>query len=260
VDNVQSRAVRLNHVRRGSGEPLVLIHGIGDSLRLWDPVIGMLARSFEVVALDLPGFGRSRTLSGTPTPAALAGAVEAFMGSEPFHVAGNSLGGGVALELGKAGAARSVCALSPIGFARGLDRAWLDVSLRATRAAAARIPRRSLSAAAVRRLVTLQSSRRSLPAENLQGTLDDLALAPGWDATLPETVAYDFSGHPTCPVTVAWGDRDYLLPPWQARRARAALPGAQHVTLTGCGHRPTGDDPDQVAEAILWGAGGRSVA
>ena len=242
--------MRLNHVRRGRGEPLVLIHGIGDSIRLWEPVIGLLAGSFEVVALDLPGFGRSRALPGTPTPAALAEAVRDFMGPEPFHVAGNSLGGGVALELGKAGAALSVCALSPIGFARGPDRVWLDVSLRATGWVAARIPRRTLASPVVRRLATLQSSRSSVAAEPLEGTLDDLALAPGWSDTLPQTVAYDFTGHPACPVTIAWGDRDYLLFPWQARRARAALPEARHVTLTGCGHRPTIDDPDQVADVL----------
>ena len=251
MDKLQSQAVQLNHVRRGSGEPLLLIHGIGDSVRLWEPVIGLLARDFEVTAVDLPGFGRSRRLPGeVPTPAALARAVREFTGGERVHVAGNSLGGGVALELGKAGAARTVCAISPIGFARGWERTWLGVSLHATAWAAARIPRGSLSSALVRRLVTLQSSRRPLPAGNLAGTLDDLQHAPGWAATLPQTVNYDFEGRPDCPTTVLWGDRDFLLLPWQARRARAALPEASHVTLTGCGHRPTGDDPEQVAGAI----------
>ena len=55
-----------------------------------------------------------------------------------------------------------------------------------------------------------------------------------------------------CPVTIAWGSHDFLLltrP--QAARARERLPQARHVTLNGCGHIPTWDDPEQVARVIL---------
>jgi pimeloyl-ACP methyl ester carboxylesterase len=53
------------------------------------------------------------------------------------------------------------------------------------------------------------------------------------------------------PVTIAWAEKDRLLLPRQAERARRALPRARHLTLAGCGHVPTWDDPAQVAEAIL---------
>jgi pimeloyl-ACP methyl ester carboxylesterase len=54
------------------------------------------------------------------------------------------------------------------------------------------------------------------------------------------------------PTTVAWGERDRLLIySRQAPRARRRLPGARHVTLAGCGHVPTWDDPEQVATVIL---------
>jgi pimeloyl-ACP methyl ester carboxylesterase len=70
---------------------------------------------------------------------------------------------------------------------------------------------------------------------------DLLRQAPGWDVVPP-----------TCPTTVAWGDRDRLLIySRQAPRARRMLPAAHHVTLAGCGHVPTWDDPDQVARVIL---------
>jgi pimeloyl-ACP methyl ester carboxylesterase len=52
-------------------------------------------------------------------------------------------------------------------------------------------------------------------------------------------------------VTIAWAEKDRLLLPRQAERARRALPWARHVTLFGCGHVPTWDDPGLVARTIL---------
>jgi pimeloyl-ACP methyl ester carboxylesterase len=254
VDKVPHRSrvprVRLHHVRRGSGELLVLIHGIGDSHRFWAPVHGRLAKEFEVVAIDLPGFGRSLSLPGNAaSPPALAAAVAEFVG-EPFHVAGVSLGGGTALELGLSGAARSVCAISPVGFAQAWDRAWLTASLRITGAIARRLPRASIASAAVRRGLSLQTMRRPMPKDEMAALLDNIALAPAWDAGVEALSAYRFAGVPACPVTIAWGEWDFLLPYWQAARARKALPGARHVRLRGCGHLPTWDDPEQVLEAV----------
>jgi pimeloyl-ACP methyl ester carboxylesterase len=56
------------------------------------------------------------------------------------------------------------------------------------------------------------------------------------------------------PVTIAWGTRDALLPPTQARRARRLLPRARHLWLRGCGHVPMSDDPVQVAGVLLDGS------
>ena len=113
----------LNHVRRGSGEPLVLIHPLGGELVVWEPVLDLLARERDVIAVDLPGFGGSPPLSNgaPPTPQVLARSVGSFMdsiGLERAHVAGNSLGGWVALEVAKAGRALSVAGLSTAGLWR----------------------------------------------------------------------------------------------------------------------------------------------
>lgn len=239
----------------------MLLHGIGDSSRMWSPVLGRLAGERECWALDLPGFGRSLTLrDAEPSPPALARAVIEFMagqGIERFHVAGNSLGGGVALEVGRAGAALSVCAIGPIGFAEGREVLLLDTSLRATRRLAeAVLPAldRLPLAAPVRRLLTLQMIFRGqrIPADALADTLRDLALAPGFHATLEPLLSYRFDGEPSCPVTVAWGEHDRLnLFRPQSARARERLPHARHVTLTGCGHIATWDDPVQVAQVML---------
>jgi pimeloyl-ACP methyl ester carboxylesterase len=125
----------LNHVRKGRGEPLVLVHGIGSQWQMWGPVLDRLAAERDVVALDLPGFGESAALEGGAehTVAALADAVSDFaasMGIERPHVAGNSLGGAIALELARTGRARSATGLSPIGFAAGRERPYAVAVLR----------------------------------------------------------------------------------------------------------------------------------
>lgn len=249
--------MRLHHVSRGSGPPLVLVHGIGDSHRLWSLPMGALVREHEVFAIDLPGFGRSAALRDGPvTVAALARAVLEFMagqGRDRFHVAGNSLGGGIALELSITGAALSACCLSPIGFVEGWERAFLTGSLRMTRTVSRTLPLGVLRAPSVRRALLIQACDHGerLTPEQMADALTDLAHAPSWDDVLRQIADYRFTGTPRCPVTVAWGEHDRLLPPHQARRAAAALPQARHVTLTGCGHLPTWDDPDQVARVIL---------
>src|SRR5690242_14222136 len=124
----------LAHDRAGSGPPLLLLHGIGSCKEMWRPVVPLLARERDVVALDLPGFGESPC--GAETVEGLARDVAAFadeLGLERPHVAGNSLGGGIALALGAMGRVRSACALSPIGFANDREAVYARGVLAATR-------------------------------------------------------------------------------------------------------------------------------
>src|SRR3954463_610198 len=255
--------MRLSHQRRGAGPPLVLIHGIGSQWQVWMPVLESLAREREVIALDLPGFGESLPFLGqAPSVPDLARAVARFvaeLGIERPHVAGNSLGGAVALELGRMGAARSVCALSPSGFAEGWELRYAITSLRIVRALArALAPLADLVARSprVRRVTSRQllEHPERVPPPEMAGASRNLGRSPGFRATLH--AVHDWSepeaGPPPCPTTIAWGERDRLLlyrP--QSARARAALPAARHVTLAGCGHVPTWDDPEQVRRVLL---------
>ena len=248
-------------------EPLVLLHGIGSYRGMWDPVVPLLeAEGREVHALDLPGFGDAPPLSGgeEPSPAALAAAVARELdarGLDTAHVAGNSLGGWVAFELAKLGRTRSVCALSPAGFARGWERRYATASLAVTRASArASLPLadRTMRSPAVRRVAFAQmlAHGERMPAAAAVEALGKLVAAPGWSATLRAMNAREIEGGAEVPqpVTVAWGEKDRLLLPRQAARARAALPQGRHIVLTGCGHVPATDDPALVARAILSSA------
>src|SRR4051794_16928831 len=94
----------LVHDRRGAGDPLLLVHGLGSRWQVWEPLFDRLATRYELWSIDLPGFGASEPLSnGAPTTIqALTDAVEQFAadhGLDRPHIAGNSLGGGIALEL-----------------------------------------------------------------------------------------------------------------------------------------------------------------
>jgi len=244
----------LAHSRTGSGPPIVLLHGIGLDREVWAPVVPLLAADHEVVAVDLPGFGASAPLAGAPTVAALANAVEA-LGLERPLVAGNSLGGGIALELGARGWASGVCAISPIGFAVGRERAYARVMLNGIHAMARAIDGVAETAygGPIRRtvLASLIFARPArIPAHAGASMNRATARCPGWSATLPETTSWR-ARMPACPTTIAWAQHDrVLLTGRQAPRARRWLPDARHVILHGCGHVPMWDDPQQVAQAI----------
>ena len=147
-----SGSAQLDHHRGGSGEPLVLIHGIGHTWRGWKPMLPELERRFDVLAVDLPGHGHSEPLPpGTDsTPEALADAVEREMlgaGFDTAHIAGNSLGGWIALELARRGRARTVTAISPAGLQHAREKQWGAGILRGMRWLAERLTRLRRSSA-----------------------------------------------------------------------------------------------------------------
>jgi pimeloyl-ACP methyl ester carboxylesterase len=261
--------IDLNYSRRGRASrgtsSLVLIHGIGSRWQMWEPVLDRLAAAHDVIALDLPGFGASPPLPPDldHSPAGLAAAVHGFLGAlgvENPHVAGNSLGGWVALELGRREAVSSVTGFSPAGFAGRAGSVWSRSCLIATHRAARLVsgPVDRLSGYSWFRRVGYQqmvAHPENVPPDDVAGSVRALAQAAGFDRTLRATTDRNFRlGRPLgIPVTIAWGEKDRLLLPSQARRAMSELPGARLVRLPDCGHIPTYDNPQLVAQVILDG-------
>ena len=111
----------------GTGTPLVLLHGVGGTWRVWRPVLPLLERWHAVFAPTLPGHcGAERLAAGVvPSVHALAdGVVEQLdrAGIDRAHIVGNSLGGWIALELARRGRARSVVVFGPAGAWRSAAR------------------------------------------------------------------------------------------------------------------------------------------
>ena len=93
--------MRINYIRQGKGKPLLLVHGLGSSWRSWQPVLDPLARERSVVAIDLPGFGKSPPLADGVTMPALAEAVAQFLREHDLigvDAVGSSMGACLVLE------------------------------------------------------------------------------------------------------------------------------------------------------------------
>jgi pimeloyl-ACP methyl ester carboxylesterase len=253
--------------RTGSGLPLVLLHGIGSSHQVWSPVIDVLAEQFDVIAVDLPGFGESPPLPEgvEPHPAALAAAVATLLdglGIVAPTVAGNSLGGWVALELAEVRPTAALVLISPAGLWSGRTPLYNRLSLQATRWLAKRWVRplsRLVNHRAGRTLLLRQTIGRParISPDLARSMVWDMATSPGFDATLEATLDRHYVAgwaglH--VPITVAFGSRDLLLR--KGSRHVEQLPdGVRFETLAGCGHVPMSDDP--VAVAALMTAAAR---
>ena len=257
----------LRHEVRGTGEPLLLVHGTGNSLHVWDPLVERLAARITVIAVDLPGFGASPPLTSAgppPDPAGFAGVLTDFLGRlghPTAHFAGHSVGGWTALEMAKLGAARSVVALSPAGLWARRMPLYVVLSLRATRLLC-RLLDPLLPALLARPL-----GRRVLMGQNIARPervppaaaveiVRTFGRSPGFDAHLEATNPQRFVGGRSIavPVTVAFGGKDRMLLRNQSRHRDQLPPQTHWLELPDCGHVPTYDDPALVAEVILGGS------
>jgi pimeloyl-ACP methyl ester carboxylesterase len=250
-----------------SRTPLVLIHGFTDSPRTWDLVRPALEQHHEVLTPALVGHDGGPPLGDRDvTRDLLPDALEQAMddaGIETAHIAGNSLGGYMALQLAARGRARSVVALAPAGgWAKG-DESYKE-TLRFFPELQQQVKR--VAPHVDRYLQTPEGKRRAtlfttvnyehIPAELLAHQTRAVADCEG---TVPMTEyamreGYDLDAEKiTCPVRMVWGTEDKLLPwPTAAIRYREDwLPNADYVVLDDVGHSPQLDVPLETAQLIL---------
>lgn len=256
----------------GEGEPLVLVHGISHRRQAWDAVVDRLAEERQVILVDLPGHGESPDLDlggRTVQEAFKQELIDLFehLDIDRPHIAGNSLGGRIALEAAADGLVCSATTLSPAGFWHGrwdflYTRALFAVTLTLSRFIGPVLPwlaRTTLGRAALVGWLVARPSQ--MPVEQLIGDAAGMKRAlPGLDPIFAEATPFDRTIPADVAVTIAWAARDVVLPPRHAKRARLHLPGATHLMLPGCGHVPMTDDPELVAQVLLEGSSTVSVA
>lgn len=255
--------MKLNHHRVGSGEPLVLIHGIGSEWGIWEPLIERLAREFDVIALDMPGFGDSEPLPAAVLAheGALADAVQEFLrglGIERAHLVGNSLGGWVSLELAKRGAALSVTSLCAAGLwetdAPKLTRLQLRLSRFMSRNPRTRrwlIRAFATRAGRVALLAGQFGHPSRVPEHAAIRSMEKFGDCPDFERVFNALEDRRFTGGRgiSVPLTVVWGQRDRVISP--SMRQLTQLPvHARVLTLPGAGHVLMWDEPDRCVELV----------
>ncbi len=251
--------------RAGSGTPLVLLHGFTDTWRAWTPLLPELERRHDVFAPTLPGHAGADALGSELTWERLVDAVAESIAAQgfdgPVHLVGNSLGGWLALELAVRGHARSVVALCPGGgwehgspegaqVAKFFKQTGRLLGLAAGRADFL-AGRPGLRRLALRDLV---ADPARVPPAQAAHMIRSAAACEVRDEMIALTEAEHFGelGPIDCPVRVAWGTEDKLLPPARySARLRKLVPQAEWVDLPGLGHLPMWDDPAAVTRTIL---------
>lgn len=263
---------RLATTRGGSGEPLVLIHGLGSSRTIWDRARPLLERDFDVIAVDLPGFGDQPWPDGAePTMDALASAVESeldALGIERPVVAGNSMGGWIAIELGRRGRARDVIAMAPVGGdtpaeARAMKR-LLGLNRLAARALAP-VSSVALRSKLARRIGFRDVTTAEVPYSDAVSAAGYMASSQGFTKLLGDVAGpgaliernRERFAQVRCPVLVVFGSEDRVVAPASGPRIAEAIPGAELRMLAGFGHAPMLDHPSEMAALIAERARGR---
>ena len=252
--------------RAGTGTPLLLLHGIGAIWRVWSPVLPYLEPHHDVIVPTLAGHGGGPPLDPQTAPSiqALTDGVEDELdrlGLQQVHIAGNSLGGRIGIELARRGRARSLVLFSP----PGAWRSQRSIELRATgvRLSLGALGRYASRADAIAANGLLRWSllagqvahpSRVLP-EELAASIRAGAVAPVVAPLLRELPLRQVQPLPVArdyPVRLVWGDRDRVIPFAGFGSAMLErLPGAELIHLRGVGHVPMSDDPARVAELIL---------
>lgn len=250
----------------GAGSVLLLLHGLGGTWHIWKPVLPLLEKHHRVIALTLPGhFGGPALADGVePTVDALADELLADLhrrGIERAHLAGNSLGGWLSLELARRGFAQSVTALSPAGSWR-TPQDYQAVS-RPFRIVFALLPiliflvtlflrfaglRRALNRQAMEHGERMPQAecRGSMQSMNRTRILPGLLRSMGRDGPIRPMQVTDI------PVRIAWCEYDRVIPfERYGRPMLESVRGAESVMIRGVGHVPMYDDPEQVAALIL---------
>jgi pimeloyl-ACP methyl ester carboxylesterase len=266
--------LRLHYYEAGAWEtpPLVLIHGLGDDADTWRHVLLPLAERRRVIALDLPGFGRSDRPHRAYTLGFFARSVVALLGVlgiQRAELAGSSLGAAVAQRVALARPAlveRLILIGGVLPIERGLPppRLWWFLTPGVGELAYTSMRRSQDQAYATLRpyyadLDTLPPEDRAFLRERVwarvwnNGQRRAFLSALRWlviERTLRAPVLHERVVRLAIPTLLIWGDRDQIVPPLVGQRVAALLSNARLHIIERCGHLPQQERPQELVTAI----------
>jgi pimeloyl-ACP methyl ester carboxylesterase len=247
---------------RGSGEPIILLHGFPTSGHVWSGVVPLLPTGHRVVVLDLLGFGRSdppgsEELS-VSSHAARVVALMDVLGIRKATLVGHHLGGGIAqaTALHWPDRVTRLALLDSIGFdvtvtgTLALMRAFLQLA----RFLPTRTLLRVVGSDLLHRYVDAERGRHSIsqylrPFESDGGGRVFLRHLSAFSERETIDLALEL-GRLRVPTALVWGANDAFVPPSLARRLRSALPHATLDIIEDVRHFTPEEAPERVAAVI----------
>ncbi|MFO0677568.1 MAG: alpha/beta fold hydrolase [Polyangiaceae bacterium] len=254
--------VEMFWAEEGEGRPLVLLHGLGDSHRTWEPVVRRLSKKYRVLMPDLPGHGLSARPNATYSLAwharMLANWME-MLGLEEVDLVGHSFGGGVAqwLLIDNSALVRRLALVSAGGLGHDVAVALRLASIpgfierfgQPLMGLGTRIAMRVLGCPFDEEETAALAWMNSKPgtAAAFARTVKDVINLRGqrrsiWDG------AHLVPRLP--PILLVWGERDPVIPIRHGASLSSRVDGVSFARFPECGHYPHRECPDAFASAI----------
>lgn len=270
VSRLATPSGSIAYTRAGSGPPLLLVHGLGGTRRTWQAILPRLARTFTVIAVDLPGHGESDAPLGDYSPGAQASTLRDFvlrLGLESLSLVGHSLGGGTVMQfayqyperterlvlISSAGLGSEVTPLLRAATLPGAERFISGLPM---------LPRAIAHPAleALSRLPYLMSREDAAPIADALSTMGTRLHRRTFVRTARTVL--DMQGQMMSatgtiaalvdiPVLLAWGADDRAIPPEHHRRVAKRLPLAQTCEILDAGHFPQESTPMALTDAMI---------
>ena len=250
METINVNGVRLAYERRGTGSPLVLIHGYPLDHHLWDEVVPLLQDTFDLVLPDLRGFGESSTIDSFYAMEDFASDIAALLDHleiQKTAIAGHSMGGYVALAFARLYPER----VTGLGLVSTQVLADAPDRKEGRYKSAAEVADKGI-ASVVETMTPKFSSNPKLQkfARESMERQEPAAYIGALKAMAERVDSTPLLSSLTVPVVIVHGDADSLIPIDRAREVKAALPNAHLVEINGAGHMPMMEATEKTAEAL----------
>lgn len=259
---VQVKGMQVHYRDEGQGPPLILLHGVGDSLHVWQDWVGHLQNQFRIVRLDIPGQGLTGPHPGRDYSINMqVDFIKAFMDTlqiETTHLAGNSMGGNISWAFASAhpNRVKRLVLIDPAGYYRPDAKTPMVFKLARNNVAASILRYWTPRAFIKRNLLQVYYNdhkvndelvqryfQMSLRAGNRQAFID----RANRSKPVGSEIVRKQLGQITAPTLIMWGRQDVWIPVENAHFFDQAIKTSRVQIYEGCGHLPHAELPLQTA-------------